>query len=106
MNQFSAKAFQRKIDAFCQLRLAPLFNDDELPRLKWVFAHAHSDEETGAKDTPAAPFRNGSTTTILLHNAHLSMLLKGISFPDLDAILRGAGGSAGRDRGSDVLVRS
>ncbi|RVJ43468.1 hypothetical protein CN176_06380, partial [Sinorhizobium medicae] len=35
MNQFSAKAFQRKIDAFCQLRLAPLFKDDELPRLKW-----------------------------------------------------------------------
>lgn len=35
MNQFSAKAFQRKIDAFCQLRLSPLFKEDELPRLKW-----------------------------------------------------------------------
>lgn len=33
MNRYSAKAFQRKIDAFCQLRLALLFGDDDLYRL-------------------------------------------------------------------------
>ncbi|MGF6178899.1 hypothetical protein ABIE33_007219, partial [Ensifer sp. 4252] len=31
-------------------------------------------------------------TTILFHNAHLSMLLKRIRFPDLDAILWGVEG--------------
>lgn len=40
----------------------------------------------------------------LFHNAHLSMLLKGISFPDLEAILWGASGFAGRDQGSDALL--
>ncbi len=57
-------------------------------------------------DRPRGHSTAGATSTILFHNAHLSMLLKGISFPDLDAILWGVGGSAGRDRGSDVLVRS
>ncbi len=61
---------------------------------------------SAATGMPGRSSRNGASTTILFHNAHLSMLLKGISFPDLDAILWGVGGSAGRDRGSDVLVRS
>ncbi|EJC85316.1 hypothetical protein Rleg4DRAFT_7697 [Rhizobium leguminosarum bv. trifolii WSM2297] len=34
MNEFSAKTFQRKIDAFCQLRLSPLLRVDELRRLR------------------------------------------------------------------------
>ncbi|MBY5482111.1 hypothetical protein HFO84_33025 [Rhizobium leguminosarum] len=33
MNEFSAKTFQRKIKAFCQLRLAPVLSVDELHRL-------------------------------------------------------------------------
>ena len=48
--------------------------------------------------------KTGDSITILFHNAHLSMLLKGISFPDLEAILWGASGSAGRDQGSDSLL--
>ncbi|HEV7434748.1 MAG TPA: hypothetical protein VGO22_07750, partial [Pseudorhizobium sp.] len=32
-DSFSPKAFQRKIDAFCQLRLSPLLPAEELARL-------------------------------------------------------------------------
>jgi hypothetical protein len=40
---------------------------------------------------------SGDATTILFHNAHLSMFLKGIDFADRDAIPWGVSGSVARD---------
>ncbi|MBB3165877.1 hypothetical protein FHS25_006389, partial [Rhizobium laguerreae] len=59
-------------------------NNDELLNESLFFGLDHA---------RSAPLLNGRTITILFHNAHLSMLLKGISFPDLDAILWGVEGS-------------
>lgn len=74
MNQFSAKAFQRKIDAFCQLRLAPLFKDDELPRLKWylhtlIQTRRPAPRTSGRTDWHAVAAACGLDTHLLAGNA-------------------------------------
>lgn len=53
---------------------------------------------------PATASRNGGLTTILLHNTHLSMPLKGIGFADRDVILRGISGSVAREERSAELA--
>lgn len=46
----------------------------------------------------------GQRITILFHNTHLSMSLKGIRFADRDVIPRGIWGSVVRDEGSAGLA--
>jgi hypothetical protein len=85
-NSFSAKAFQRKIDAFCELRLSSLLAPDEFTRLKdylhsLIQSRRSAPRASGATDWSAVAVACGVGAGILLANARQID-------PGLDAIAR------------------
>lgn len=85
-DNFSAKAFQRKIDAFCHLRFAPFLTADELDRLRgymWMLIQTRSlpPRAQGQTDWSSISRFCGVKIELLANNARLID-------PGLDAVAR------------------